>query len=196
MLHQARGFQSSESASESIVIFVSAHPLCIQVPHKVNSDEMPILGFEKHRYRKYLSRGVQRAVEKASLSSTFPVADYWDSECDSHSSTTNSSETWDQRPGALRSRAHAAHRELLLLTGYANSPGTKPLHCRRTLDQFSYYMLESTERRDNSQVAYRWAKRARKGCPAKDRPIIMVDQLWLWALRDGQSCGQRIDLCR
>src|SRR6187549_1522233 len=99
---------------------------------------MPILGFEKHRHRKYLSRGIQRAVEKTFIFSDFSESDQWDSECESHSSSANSSDGWNRRPGAVRSRAHAAHRELLLLTGYANSPRTKPLHCRRTLDQFSY----------------------------------------------------------
>lgn len=74
-------------------------------------------------------------------------------------------------------------REAKLLSGYLDSKRTKPVHCRRTLDQFLYYMLHSTEARDKTQVAYRWAK-APSVCP-KDRPILMVDQLWLWVLHDG-----------
>lgn len=84
-----------------------------------------------------------------------------------------------------------------------------PLHCRRTLDQFTYHMLEDTERRDVSQVMFRWAKREaqrrserelQKGetdrlqlrppktnasLDSKDKlPLLMIDQLWLWVLED------------
>ncbi|KAK0708110.1 hypothetical protein B0H67DRAFT_442612, partial [Lasiosphaeris hirsuta] len=71
----------------------------------------------------------------------------------------------------------------------------RPVHCRRTLDQYRYYMLESTESRDRDQVVYKWARTQQKkeskggdrtdGAPgAGGRPIIMVDQLWLWILPD------------
>ena len=76
----------------------------------------------------------------------------------------------------------------LLVRGYLHDEKAKhlkPIHCRRTLDQFSYYMLDSTESRDMDQVMYRWAKKWREQTPAKDRPILMVDQLWLWVLNDG-----------
>ncbi|KAK0638447.1 hypothetical protein B0T16DRAFT_337864 [Cercophora newfieldiana] len=78
-----------------------------------------------------------------------------------------------------------AGREAQLLSGYLDSKQAKPVHCRRTLDQFSYYMLNSTEARDKSQVAYRWAKSPAVCAEAKNRPIVMVDQLWLWAFHDG-----------
>jgi hypothetical protein len=61
----------------------------------------------------------------------------------------------------------------------------KPLHCRRTLHQFYYPMLKSTEDRDSNQVAIRWAKRHRDDVEEKFYPIVMVDQLWLWILHDG-----------
>src|SRR6266496_110100 len=56
----------------------------------------------------------------------------------------------------------------LLLQGYlegtketkeTKDTNPKPLHCRRTLDQFSYYMLDTTESRDRSQVIYRWGRK-------------------------------------
>jgi hypothetical protein len=73
-----------------------------------------------------------------------------------------------------------------VLSGYLDSKTTEPVHCRRTLDQFSYYMLNSTEERDKSQVAYRWAKHQIKNTiEPKNRSIVMVDQLWLWAFHDG-----------
>lgn len=80
-----------------------------------------------------------------------------------------------------------ASNQTLLLDGYLRSP--KPVHCRRTLDQFSYYMLSSTETRDKSQVAYKWAKDTKACDKAKDRPIIMVDQLWVWILHNGTSAN-------
>jgi len=97
----------------------------------------------------------------------------------------------------------------------------KPLHCRRTLDQYSYYMLDTTESRDIDQVVYKWARKQQhkeKKTPTKatitkhispdfygdvpegdndrshdvshrrkHRPVIMVDQLWLWVLPDGKD---------
>lgn len=71
-----------------------------------------------------------------------------------------------------------------------------PLHCRRTLDQFTYHMLEDTERRDNTQVMFKWTKKdqtkKRKGSKPTSRhrrsyPLLMVDQLWLWILEDEQT---------
>ena len=92
----------------------------------------------------------------------------------------------------------------------------KPLHCRRTLDQYSYYMMDTTEPRDLDQIVYKWARNkqsrqqsaegvresfsedeldiksgADRDNPTeiprepRHRPVIMVDQLWLWVLPDG-----------
>jgi hypothetical protein len=106
--------------------------------------QIPILGFETHRRRKYLTR----AIDDADLS----VERDWKKETE------------------------------LLVDGYLNEK--RPLHPRRTLDQFSYYMLPSTETRDIDQVIYRWARYPWK-VKAEHRPVLMVDQLWLWALHDG-----------
>jgi hypothetical protein len=69
------------------------------------------------------------------------------------------------------------------------------LHCRRTLDQFTYHMLDDTERRDNTQVMFKWTKKdqAKKNGSKpsskqrKTYPVLMVDQLWLWILEDDQT---------
>ncbi|KAK0673165.1 hypothetical protein QBC41DRAFT_352872 [Cercophora samala] len=74
-------------------------------------------------------------------------------------------------------------RDSALIDGYIHAQDVLPLHCRRTLDQYSYYMLETTERRDKDQVVYRWA--TKHGKPKNTAPILMVDQLWLWVLPDG-----------
>ncbi|KAI1132545.1 hypothetical protein F5Y10DRAFT_230813 [Nemania abortiva] len=71
-----------------------------------------------------------------------------------------------------------------------------PLHCRRTLDQFTYHMLDDTENRDNTQVIFKWFEREsrRKRTVQQQKPqlpldrptdnysypLLMVDQLWLW----------------
>ncbi|RDW72868.1 hypothetical protein BP6252_06775 [Coleophoma cylindrospora] len=52
-----------------------------------------------------------------------------------------------------------------------------PLHIRRTLDQFHYYMTDDTTARDSDQVITRYYQRQ---FPTKPPPIVMVDQLWLW----------------
>ncbi|KAM7219083.1 hypothetical protein V8F06_005521 [Rhypophila decipiens] len=75
-----------------------------------------------------------------------------------------------------------ADRDSALIKGYL-SYNKGPLHCRRTLDQYSYYMLETTERRDKDQVVYRWAKE--QGKAKSQIPLLMIDQLWLWILPDG-----------
>ncbi|KAM7187525.1 hypothetical protein V8F33_011172 [Rhypophila sp. PSN 637] len=75
-----------------------------------------------------------------------------------------------------------ADRDSALIKGYLTY-NKGPLHCRRTLDQYSYYMLETTERRDKDQVVYRWAKE--QGKAKSQIPLLMIDQLWLWILPDG-----------
>jgi hypothetical protein len=79
----------------------------------------------------------------------------------------------------VKVRPGKGHRNLDLIEGYISKSANKPLHCRRTLDQYSYYMLETTDRRDEDQVVFRWAKERSQA------PILMVDQLWLWVLPDG-----------
>jgi hypothetical protein len=59
-----------------------------------------------------------------------------------------------------------------------------PLHFRRTLDQYYYYNLLTTEARDTDQVVSRYFK---KIWPEKENEnlLLMVDQLWLWILDEG-----------
>ncbi|KAK0646951.1 hypothetical protein B0T16DRAFT_171165 [Cercophora newfieldiana] len=58
-----------------------------------------------------------------------------------------------------------------------------PVHIRRALDQFQYYMTENTEERDGDQVISRYFQRCH---PTKAVPIMMVDQLWLWVLDESE----------
>ena len=56
----------------------------------------------------------------------------------------------------------------------------------RTLDQSYYYMLESTEDRDKSQVVARLAQNAKQ----EDWNLVMVDQLWAWVLPGWQGIDE------
>ncbi|KAK3989115.1 hypothetical protein QBC44DRAFT_381891 [Cladorrhinum sp. PSN332] len=85
-----------------------------------------------------------------------------------------------------------------------------PLHCRRTLDQFTYHMLDDTVKRDNTQVIFKWAAKveeqraarsaksvrldsdlipqnAPSGLTGHSYPVLMIDQLWLWVLEDEET---------
>ena len=62
----------------------------------------------------------------------------------------------------------------------------KATFTNRTLDQSYYYMLESTEDRDKSQVVARLAQNAKQ----KDWNLVMVDQLWAWVLPAWQGIDE------
>lgn len=69
---------------------------------------------------------------------------------------------------------HTPSPDELLIQAYLRAK--PPLHPRRTLDQFSYHGID-TSQRDEDQVVYRYLKE--KG----DHPqIFMVDQLWIFIL--------------
>ncbi|KAM7200610.1 hypothetical protein V8F33_003815 [Rhypophila sp. PSN 637] len=70
-------------------------------------------------------------------------------------------------------------RQEVLLYHYLDRPN--PLHIRRTLDQYRYYNLEDTTARDKDQLFCRVFSQD----PPNNRPVLMVDQLWLWRLPDG-----------
>ena len=72
--------------------------------------------------------------------------------------------------------------ELSLLETHLDTD--RPLHIRRTLDQYFYTSLKSTTARDDDQVVYRYAKKE-LGIGVDELPIMMVDQLWLVMLYDG-----------
>ncbi|KAI2463165.1 hypothetical protein F4781DRAFT_440881 [Annulohypoxylon bovei var. microspora] len=76
----------------------------------------------------------------------------------------------------------------LFIRAYFNC-NESPLHCRRTLDQFRYYMLDDTEERDNNQVVFKWARKRDRQHPKNPDgyPLLMVDQLWLWILPDEKT---------
>jgi Mg2+ and Co2+ transporter CorA len=67
-----------------------------------------------------------------------------------------------------------ASRDYMLIHAYLNS--TPRLHPRRTLDQFFYHGIDTSER-DQDQVVYRYLKRHHA-----EKKVYMVDQLWLWVL--------------
>jgi Mg2+ and Co2+ transporter CorA len=72
--------------------------------------------------------------------------------------------------------------EKALIKNYLHNPSA--LHVRRTLDQYFYHMLESTQERDIDQVVSRWSENVRSEARHN---ILMVDQLWLWTACRGDD---------
>jgi hypothetical protein len=66
--------------------------------------------------------------------------------------------------------------EAYLRHDYRAPPG---LHPRRTLDQFFYHGID-TSQRDQDQVVWRYCQKMRL-----EPKIFMVDQLWIWILGKG-----------
>jgi hypothetical protein len=67
----------------------------------------------------------------------------------------------------------------------------RPLHLRRTLDQFYYSDIKDTSDRDHDQVLSKYGPESeRLGL----RPILMVDQLWLWILGGGKPSALPVTL--
>ncbi|KAK5658057.1 hypothetical protein OQA88_2613 [Cercophora sp. LCS_1] len=125
---------------------------------------MPILAYEQHSARGQMTNAIRRTLKARSrlqnpLARQSTVLSYASTELKLDDDRVDTS----------------------LIEAYIDSD--KPIHCRRTLDQYEYYMLENTEARDMDQVVYRWAEK--QGYEDKKRPVIMVDQLWLWVLPNG-----------
>lgn len=138
---------------------------------------MPVFGFEKHQNRIKLSSAIRQSVSVGAPS-------------DDLMSRSNVRRHFNDEDETTR-----------LIRAYFGD-NKFPLHCRRTLDQFTYHMLDDTEKRDNTQVMFKWfasqskrnanQKRRFQWLPSEsvdenDYPILMVDQLWLWILEDEQT---------
>uniref|UniRef100_A0A093V039 Ankyrin repeat domain-containing protein 50 n=1 Tax=Talaromyces marneffei PM1 TaxID=1077442 RepID=A0A093V039_TALMA len=100
-----------------------------------------------------------------------------------HAPTEKRSETLERRKKRIQRIAKVAEEsctsdEKLILAYMFDEI---PLHFRRTLDQYYYYNLLTTEARDTDQVVSRYFK---KIWPEDDNEnlLLMVDQLWLWIL--------------
>lgn len=76
----------------------------------------------------------------------------------------------------------AAAKDIQLLRAHLYSD--PPLHPRRTLDQYIYNTIDTTLR-DKDQVVYRYTQRTYEG---EDPLVLMVDQLWIVILDDGEPC--------
>lgn len=61
-----------------------------------------------------------------------------------------------------------------MVEAYLNSP--PQLHIRRTLDQFFYHGID-TSQRDSDQVVWRYCRKMKM-----EKKVFMVDQLWCWIL--------------
>lgn len=57
-----------------------------------------------------------------------------------------------------------------------------PLHPRRTLKQYYFPSRKDLSEQDRDQVVYRDTSRT-----VFPKPLVMVDQLWLWILDDSRQ---------
>ncbi|KAI1171710.1 hypothetical protein F4777DRAFT_43189 [Nemania sp. FL0916] len=124
---------------------------------------MPVFGFETDINRRKLSEQMRRASSAPIAATTAE---------DFHADTDDGIEEDD--------------RNSLLIQAYL---GDKfPLHCRRTLDQYTYHMMGNTETRDTTQVMFKWQKELGniEKTDAQNFPLLMVDQLWLWVLEEDE----------
>lgn len=112
-----------------------------------------------------------------------------------------------------REIAEGKSMENKLIWQYLNSE--RPVHCRRTLDQYGYPSLRNTAVRDADQILYKRTKTDKEASLAKDPPrklwhsgrsssnrkaqstpeditakVLMVDQLWLWVIDAGKCCSR------
>lgn len=76
-----------------------------------------------------------------------------------------------------RPRKDASRDELLVHAYWKNQ-----LHMRRTLDQYFYHGIDTTQR-DSDQVVWRYCDRYRR---PEEPKLFMVDQLWMWILGGGK----------
>lgn len=95
----------------------------------------------------------------------------------------SSGHTRDKRTISARQEAHCQDMELL--SKYLQADPDRPIHIRRTLDQYHYHTLSDTSRRDEDQTCIRHFN-SQKGVKKGQGIITMVDQLWMWVL---PRCG-------
>ncbi|KAL6404422.1 hypothetical protein AUP68_13814 [Ilyonectria robusta] len=96
------------------------------------------------------------------------MKDWWREDvkaCQPQPQPQNANHTWNRSQKLLMAYLEAEH----------------PIHIRRTLDQYYYHALDETAQRDDDQTVMRYL-RQRKIQPGI---ITMVDQLWLWVIREG-----------
>jgi hypothetical protein len=137
----------------------------------------------------------------SSISSAAEETDYeTDTDTDSISGTVSENESIHARRAPLKKNVEqekGIKKRIRKIVKVAKEPRTQdeklilaymfddiPLHFRRTLDQYKYYALPTTEYRDDDQVVSRYFK---KTWPENDNEnlVLMVDQLWLWILDKG-----------
>ncbi len=192
------------TGKKTVALFVRGPPPPHYSPDMLtNVIQMPVLSYESHEEWQIVFRTITRSTREKTPGSLYGRG--------------NAEWIKNNSPGSVRSHKGTDLADIesaALINGYISpSDDTGPLHCRRTLDQYSYYMLETTERRDKDQVVYRWAEKQRKANQPREStswetsqqgdstlsrenlpsdstlrnstPIVMIDQLWLWVLPNG-----------
>jgi hypothetical protein len=123
-----------------------------------------------------------------------------------------------EREDAMTKKNHSANSdEQKLIKDDFNTNHPISLHPRRTLDRFYYHTLDSTSKRDESQVITRFqdklqlnrlqhihsgpeseqriSRKEFQNDQKTDKILCMVDQLWLWVLRGHDNQGDTVISC-
>jgi len=121
---------------------------------------MPVLSFEEHGARKKMTTAIDRTL-KHIASPTTP----------SRRASTVVSSQLDGRGGRVKRKKPKL--DTSLIEAYLESE--RPVHCRRTLDQYQYYMLKTTEARDRDQVVYKWARKQKEAKVSNSQSDVVDD---------------------
>lgn len=128
--------------------------------------QLPFLNVETSKNRKKMSK----VIDQAENVFREDPSTYWERDNDQYDFDTD--HELEESPDEC------------LIRAYLKTP--KSLHVRRTLDQFHYSMLPSTEERDVDQFLL-------KHSSDQTRPkVVMVDQLWIWMF-DGMSPSKNFE---
>ncbi|CAG9992223.1 unnamed protein product [Clonostachys byssicola] len=108
-------------------------------------------------------------------------------------------DAYDERNSVIENRGKNMNgkwtKEQKLLHHYVYEGRNHPLHLmhtRRTLDQFYYHSLKSTEKRDGDQAVSRYQD---ANFPNDPKIMAVADQLWLWVLVGPSKRAQAVISC-
>jgi Mg2+ and Co2+ transporter CorA len=102
---------------------------------------------------------------------------------------TKKNEPYSNLPGSKHvSEIYTKRSEVLLHKHLLRADPLEPppLHDRRTLEQSYFYNLRNVAHRDSDQIIGQSTKRKEEKQPDQCRKMMMVDQLWMWAV-DGNT---------
>jgi hypothetical protein len=99
---------------------------------------------------------------------------------------------WGLENWQTNQQSGEATKEKTLTDHYTpEKTGNHAHHVRRTLDQYYYHTLSDTSSRDKNQTVSRYRRRNKLEASV----ITMVDQLWLWVLKNTEDGVDTVISC-